>query len=300
MSRSSSGQPIDDEDNDNSGSPSDDQNDDGGTAQTQDQGQPPTKSEKPKKLTAEELQKQLAEQEQKRFAAAKAALLKAVTDVPELQALAKNLMIDETPEGLRIQIVDQDKTPMFPLGSADMLDRTKKLIALITEVVAKLPNKISITGHTDSTQYALSAKYTNWELSADRANAARRQFIDDGLPAARVTRVVGVADTEPLDKTDPAAPHNRRISIVLLRETKDKIAAAATPAAAPASAAATPAQGKDAAAAPSPTSAVPTHGAAQSSPPAVVPNAAQATAPKAAPVASASTSVPLPPASATP
>jgi chemotaxis protein MotB len=298
MSRSSFGQPIDDEDNDSSGSPSNDQNDDGGTAQTQDKGQPPTESEKPKKLTEAELQKQLGAQEQKRFEAAKAALLKAVTDVPELKALAKNLMIDETPEGLRIQIVDQDKTPMFPLGSADMLDSAKKLIALITEVVAKLPNKIAITGHTDSTQYALSAKYTNWELSADRANAARRQFITDGLPAGRVTRVVGVADTEPLDKTDPSAPHNRRISIVLLRETKDQLAAAA-PAAAAASATATPAPGKDAATAPAP--AAPVDTAAPSAPLAAAPTAAQAATPKAAPVARTSAAARIPPpASATP
>ncbi len=184
-------------------------------------GQTDDTNDQPKKLTADEFQKQLAAREQKRFEEAKAQLEQAVREVPELKSLANNLLIDETSEGLRIQIVDQDKTPMYPLGSAEMLDPAKKLLGLVAQVVAKLPNKISITGHTDSTQYALSAKYTNWELSADRANASRREFLADGLPASRIDRVVGVADQEPLDKSDPAAPHNRRISIVLLREAKD-------------------------------------------------------------------------------
>ncbi len=232
ISRASLRQPVDSDDDDNSSNSSSDQSD------QSDNGAPKSQAEKPKKLTAEELQQQLAENEQKRFEEAKAALQQAVKEVPELRALANNLMIDETPEGLRIQIVDQDKTPMYPLGSAEMLDPAKKLMSLITEVIKKLPNKISITGHTDATQYALSAKYTNWELSADRANASRREFLADGLPPDRIERVVGVADQEPLDKKDPAAPHNRRISIVLLRENTDKTAVAAPAPSTPAAAAA--------------------------------------------------------------
>src|SRR6185312_10091715 len=84
------------------------------------------------------------------------------------------------------------------------------------------PNKISITGHTDSTQYALGAKYTNWELSADRANATRREFQNDGVPNDRLSRVVGMADQDPIDKSDPSDPQNRRISIVLLRQNQEK------------------------------------------------------------------------------
>src|SRR5215469_437586 len=204
-----------------------------------------------KKLTEAEFQKEAAEREEKRFEEAKKALEDAVKGSPELAALAKNLMIDETPEGLRIQLVDQDKSPMFPLGSAELMDPAKKLMTLVAQVINKLPNKISITGHTDSTQYAFGAKYTNWELSADRANATRREFQNDGLPANRIERVVGVADQDPLEKKDPAAPDNRRISIVLLRQDNaaganaaaaapapapTKQAAAATPESAPASA----------------------------------------------------------------
>ena len=219
----------------------DDDNDGGASVDDSDSGNPPTQTEKPQKLTAEEFQKQLDEREQQRFDKAKEALEQAVKEVPELRALANNLLIDETSEGLRIQIVDQDKTPMYPLGSAEMLDPAKKLVALVTQVIQKLPNKISITGHTDSTQYAFSAKYTNWELSTDRANASRREFLADGLPVSRIDRVGGVADMEPLDKNDPAAPHNRRISIVLLRSAEDSLANTPAP---------TPASGTQAAAKP--------------------------------------------------
>jgi chemotaxis protein MotB len=188
-----------------------------------------------KKLTEAEFQKEASEREEKRFEEAKKALEDAVKGSPELQALAKNLMIDETPEGLRIQLVDQDKSPMFPLGSAEMMEPAKKLMTLVAQVINKLPNKISITGHTDSTQYAFGAKYTNWELSADRANATRREFQNDGVPADRLARVIGMADQDPLDKGNPSDPENRRISIVLLRQNQDKAAGPQAQAAPPAS-----------------------------------------------------------------
>ena len=217
-------QPVDGDDGDDGGSAGTDQD------QTDSAGAP-TANDK-KKLTDAEFQKQAAAREEQRFEDAKKALENAVQSSPELQGLAKNLKIEDTPEGLRIQLVDQDKTPMFPVGSADMLDPAKKLMALVAQVIQKLPNKISITGHTDSTQYALGAKYTNWELSADRANATRREFMADGVPSDRLSRVVGMADQDPIDKANPSDPQNRRISIVLLREAKDNpaIQAAAVPA----------------------------------------------------------------------
>jgi chemotaxis protein MotB len=169
------------------------------------------------------LEKQFAEREEKRFEAAEKALKEAIKDVPELAALADNLIIDNTPEGLRIQLVDQDKQPMFPLGSAEMLDPARKLIALISQVVLRMPNKISITGHTDSTGYPAGGKYSNWELSSDRANDSRREFLAEGVPPERISRVVGLADRDPLVANDPASPRNRRISIVLLREAKEPL-----------------------------------------------------------------------------
>jgi chemotaxis protein MotB len=173
-----------------------------------------------KPIDDKDLERQYAEREQHRFEAAAKALREAMNQIPELKALKNNLLIDNTPEGLRIQIVDQAKQPMFPLGSAEMLDPARKLIALVAQVVQHLPNKISISGHTDATPYPMGGKYSNWELSADRANDSRREFIADGVAPQRIERVVGLADRDPLVPADPTSPENRRISVVLLREGK--------------------------------------------------------------------------------
>jgi len=179
--------------------------------------------EAPKKeqLSAEELERRLAEREERRFAAAEFTLRQAVEQLPELKGLADNLIVDRTPEGLRIQLVDQEKSPMFALGSYELVDSARKLIAVVTQVVQRLPNQITITGHTDAVPYPGGRKYTNWELSADRANASRREFIADGLPEDRIGRVTGVADRDPLVIDQPTSPRNRRISVVLLREAKE-------------------------------------------------------------------------------
>ena len=179
--------------------------------------------EAPKKeqLSAEELERRLAEREERRFAAAEFTLRQAVEQLPELKGLADNLVVDRTPEGLRIQLVDQEKSPMFALGSYELVDSARKLIAVVTQVVQRLPNQITITGHTDAVPYPGGRKYTNWELSADRANASRREFIADGLPEDRIGRVTGVADRDPLVIDQPTSPRNRRISVVLLREAKE-------------------------------------------------------------------------------
>jgi chemotaxis protein MotB len=217
-------QPQEGDDGNEGGGPSTDADKDGGAAMAD---IPPDDKQAAgdKKLSDAAFKKEAAEREEQRFEEAKKALEDAVNGSPEMQALAKNLKIDDTPEGLRIQLVDQDKTPMFPTGSADMNDQAKKLMALVATAIQKLPNKISISGHTDSTQYALGAKYTNWELSADRANATRREFLNDGVPPDRLSRVIGMADQDPLDKSNAADPQNRRISIVLLREHQDQPAA---------------------------------------------------------------------------
>ncbi len=191
-----------------------------------------TAAAEPKKpieqITEAELQRRIEEREEKQFSAAEFALRQAIQDVPELKNLADNLLIDRTPEGLRIQIVDQEKRSMFPLGSAQMVDNAQKLLALVALVVQKLPNKVSITGHTDAAPYAFGRYYTNWELSADRANASRRELVNDGVPADRIEKVVGLADRDPLVPDDPRAASNRRISIVLLREAKVAAAPSST------------------------------------------------------------------------
>ena len=202
----------------------------GGTTSSEQPGGAAANAKKPvDQMTEMELQKRIEQREEKQFAAAEFALRQAIQDVPELKNLADNLIIDRTPEGLRIQIVDQEKRSMFPLGSAQMVDSAQKLMALVAVVVQKLPNKVSITGHTDAAPYAFGRYYTNWELSADRANASRRELVSDGVSAERIEKVVGLADRDPLVPEDPRAPRNRRISIVLLHEAKLAAAAASEP-----------------------------------------------------------------------
>ena len=150
-------------------------------------------------------------------------LKKAIEDQPDLKELKQNLLVDMTPEGLRIQIVDQEGKPMFELGSAKPLPAAEKLFALVEKVVQPLPNKVSIRGHTDSKPYGQNAVYTNWELSADRANAARRSILGDGLDPTRIENVQGKADRELLVENDPQSARNRRISILLLKQSIAKV-----------------------------------------------------------------------------
>ncbi len=166
----------------------------------------------------EELDAALAEREQRQFEQAEAALRQAIQSVPELADLSDSLIIDQTPEGLRIQIVDQERLSMFPIGSAEMFDRTKQLIGLVSQAITDLPNQVSVKGHTDSTPFVSGASSDNWELSTDRANASRRALIETGLSRDRIADVVGKADTDHLFPEDPNSPRNRRISIILLRE----------------------------------------------------------------------------------
>ncbi len=165
------------------------------------------------------LREQLARQEEETFKKAEFDLRQAIEDIPELKQLAENLVVDRTPEGLRIQIVDQGRYSMFPLGSAAPLEHTRKLMGMVAKIVQKLPNRIAVTGHTDALQFQNSNRnYGNWELSTDRANSSRRALLEAGLPRERINRVVGKADQEPLVTENPSDPRNRRISIVLLRD----------------------------------------------------------------------------------
>lgn len=161
--------------------------------------------------------RQAAEREDAEFARAEAELRAAILATPDLRDLAANLLVDRIPDGLRIQLIDRQDYAMFAVGSAGMLPRTARLLAQVARVVGPLPNPISITGHTDALPFANDSAYGNWELSSDRANASRRTLVEAGVPAARIARVVGRADTDPIDAADPKAPRNRRISITLLR-----------------------------------------------------------------------------------
>jgi chemotaxis protein MotB len=168
--------------------------------------------------------------EEQKFGQIEQDLRQAMQSVPSLARLAENLQIERTPDGLRIQIVDQAKTSMFPLGSADMYEPTKTLLEQVAHAIARLPNQVSIAGHTDSVAFRGTDGYDNWSLSLDRADATRRTLVAAGLDEHRIATVIGKADTDPMFPGDPRDPRNRRISITLLREAPP--AAAATPAAA--------------------------------------------------------------------
>jgi chemotaxis protein MotB len=172
----------------------------------------------PEQPNETELEEMLAEREAEQFAEAERALREAIEGVPELESLVNNLVIDQTSEGMRIQIVDAEGKSMFPSGSAQMFEHTRKLIALVVDAVRTLPQRIAVKGHTDAAPFINDNGYSNWELSTDRANSSRRALIEAGLPPARIASVVGLADTEHLDEDDPLSPRNRRISIILLRE----------------------------------------------------------------------------------
>ena len=127
-------------------------------------------------------------------------------------------MIDFTALGLRIQIVDKEKRPMFDLGSPKLFPYSVDALKGLAPILDKVPNKISITGHTDSTPYGTGATYTNWELSADRANAARRALILGQYPEAKVSTVQGMGSSAPFYPDDPTAAINRRIAIIALKK----------------------------------------------------------------------------------
>ncbi len=135
---------------------------------------------------------------------------------PGTGTLQDQLLLDLTPEGLRIQIVDKQNRPMFDLGSATLKPYTQQILHELANYLNHVPNRISLTGHTDITAYSAARGYGNWELSADRANAARRALVDGGLEDSKITRVVGLSSSVLFDKADPQNPINRRISIVVM------------------------------------------------------------------------------------
>jgi chemotaxis protein MotB len=173
-------------------------------------------------------------QEEEAFKLAEQTLKQAIQSSPELQPFADQIVIDRTNEGLRIQITDRDKLSMFPSASAIPYERGRDLLMMIGKVIAQLPNRISIAGHTDGTPFVLGSGRNNWELSTDRANTSREYLVKAGVNEGHIARVSGFADREPF-AANPMDPRNRRISIVLLRNSQ-----VPPPTAAPDSAPATP------------------------------------------------------------
>jgi chemotaxis protein MotB len=176
-------------------------------------------SDAQRSVTDAEVRAELERREKQTFEQAAAQIREAVRGDPELAELGRQLAIDMTPEGLRIQILDDDRQPMFPLGSSIPNDRARLLLQKVAPVLARLTQDISIAGHTDAAPFAGVGR-TNWELSAERANATRRLLVEAGLQEPRIRSVTGNAERDPLVPADPLAAANRRIAIVVLRSVR--------------------------------------------------------------------------------
>jgi chemotaxis protein MotB len=160
----------------------------------------------------------LQAKQDRQFAMAAASLRQAMQEMPEISELSKHIMIEETDAGLNIEIVDQEGRSMFPDGSKEPFDRTRRIIEKLAVPLKSLPNRVSITGHTAASRMPPRPGYGPWELSADRANSVRQILEDVGLPSSHIFAIAGKADSQPLFPDDPHIAANRRVTITLMRE----------------------------------------------------------------------------------
>jgi chemotaxis protein MotB len=168
-------------------------------------------------ISTDAMRQALRQRDDAAFASAAQSLRQALQDMPELAELSKNIIVDQTPEGLRVQLVDQEGRSMFNEGSVQPNDRAKLLLRAVAKVINQLPNRISVYGHTSASPGGAKAE-GDWTLSAARADASRRILQSAGVDPDRIYQVSGKATSEPLYPDDPMLPGNRRIAIVLLRE----------------------------------------------------------------------------------
>jgi len=163
-----------------------------------------------------EIEKEARKQERARLEELMQQLQAAIEKSQALAPFKDQLLLDITPEGLRVQIVDKQNRPMFDLGSAQLRPYTTTILQELAGFINRVPNRISLSGHTDDAPYSSDHQYSNWELSADRANAARRALLSGGLTEDKIARVVGLAASVPFDRVNPGDPINRRISIIVM------------------------------------------------------------------------------------
>jgi chemotaxis protein MotB len=157
--------------------------------------------------------------EAQRLTALKAKVDSAIASTPKLAEFAHQVRLDLTPDGLRIQIVDDQHRPMFDSGSAIVKPYMRDLLQNIGRLLQEMDARVTLSGHTDSKSFPNAQRgYSNWELSADRANASRRELLSGGLSEERIFRVIGLAASVPINTEDPAAPTNRRISIIVMNK----------------------------------------------------------------------------------
>ena len=182
----------------------------------------------PRPSNATEMRAQAEKHEQQLLEQAAQQIREAVRSDPQLAQLARQLLVDLTPDGLRIQLVDAEQDAMFQLGSAIPNDHARLLLQKIAPVLMHMTEDITIAGHTDAAPFAGPGR-SNWELSAERANATRRLLVDSGIQDSRIRSVTGNADRQPLLPSEPLAAANRRIAIVVLRSIHASPGAPAPP-----------------------------------------------------------------------
>jgi len=199
----------------------------GGTDLSRTTGQRKQGEKPPEKriINLQAAQAELERQEQLRLSDLKQRIEAAIDASPTLQTFKRQLKIDMVPDGLRIQIVDDLNRPMFDSGSAVLKPYTREILLELAKMMNDMPNRISLSGHTDAAKYAGGERgYSNWELSADRANASRRELVAGGIAEKKILRVTGLGEASMLDKADPLNPVNRRISIIVLnRKAEERI-----------------------------------------------------------------------------
>jgi len=195
----------------------------GGTDLTQSTGQAKRgdgADKRAKKMSGELKKAEVARRDAKMLSELSAKIAAAISNNPKMAEFASQIRLEITPDGLLIQIVDDQKRPMFDSGSAVLKPYMREILREIGTALLDVENKISLDGHTDRSTYANAGRgYSNWELSADRANASRRELANAGMPDDKLARVVGMASSLLLDTADPLSPSNRRISILVM--TKD-------------------------------------------------------------------------------
>lgn len=170
-------------------------------------------------------QQEFLRTERERILNLKVNIEKMIDDNPQLQHFKRQILLDITSEGLRIQIVDEQNRPMFQLGKARLEPHTRDILHEIGKALNEVPNKISLSGHTDAAPYNGGSKgYSNWELSADRANASRRELIAGGMEEDKIVRVIGLSSAVLFDKEDRLNPINRRISLIVMNKKAEEAA----------------------------------------------------------------------------
>jgi chemotaxis protein MotB len=149
-------------------------------------------------------------------------MLNKTSNDPELKGMLEHIAIRDTPEGTLIELIDGSDNFLFPVASSDLKPGAVQFLSKLAPLLGKLKNKLEIHGHTDARPFEKGAKKTNWELSFERADEARRVLQQNGVPAGRVTAVQAHADSQPYNKADPFAPENRRLSILIVRRGRPK------------------------------------------------------------------------------